>query len=132
MKNLLLMVSVFSLLGVATHVQASTETYTITGFRDMGDKCVASVSVAISGSPSVTKTTITGTSSSKKPSNVNLKVNTTSDDTTPSGKDGSWSAPTNAFNGSSFKNGKWRITITKALGAKYTDYNGTTLTFEYF
>lgn len=125
------MISALSLLGVATQVEAATKTYTITGFSDSGGKCVATVSVAISGSPSVTKTKFTGKSGSKKPSNVNLKVSTTSDDTTPIGSDGSWSGSSNSFNGTSFKNGTWTITITKPSGARCKDYNGTTLTFEY-
>jgi len=79
----------------------------------------------------VTRTRFTGASGSKKPSNVNLRVSSRNDDTTPSGSDGNWSGTTNSFNGSSFSNGNWTMSITKPSGAGCSDFNGTSLSFEY-
>ncbi len=80
---------------------------------------------------SVTKTIITG-NHGKKPSKVTLKVGSASDDTTPIGSDGSWSGSTNSFNGSSFSNGIWNMIITKPSDTgNCSDYDGTTLTFQY-
>lgn len=140
---------------------AGTKDYPLSGFKANSDHtaCSASVSVNISGSPSVTKTRFTGASGSKKPTNVNLSVGSKSDDTTPTGSDGSWAGSSNSFNGSAFSNGNWTTTIkpstplpgsaSSAVGVKPTpatvtkpsgsssgptlckDFDGTVLRFEY-
>lgn len=105
-------------LGMAGNSLAATKDYTFSSFTATSDKtrCEGTVSVSLSGSPSVTKTRFTGKSGSHKPSNVNLSVGSRSDDTTPTGSDGSWAGSTNAFNGSAFSNGTWKMTI-KPIGA---------------
>lgn len=138
---------------------AATKDYTMSGFKANSDRsaCSATVSVSISGSPSVTKTRFTGNSGTKKPTNVNLAVGSKSDDTTPTGSDGSWAGSTNSFNGSSFSNGSWTMIIKPStplpssgsgVATKVTpatvkpatsssgptlckDFDGTKLTFEY-
>ena len=146
-------------LGLAGSGQAATKDYTFSSFKATSDKtqCEGTASVSISGSPSVTKTRFTGKSGSQKPSNVNLSVGSKNDDTTPTGSDGSWAGSTNSFNGSSFSNGTWKMTIkpTSALPGTMTpgtppkptpvtpgkpatgtlvtcnSFEGTVLTFEY-
>lgn len=93
---------------------AATKVYSVTGFKPNADRtvCAATVAVSLPSGSSVTKTLFVGTTSTKKPKTITLKVGTKSDDTTPTGTDGAWAGTSNSFNGSAFKNGTWTVSIT--------------------
>ena len=93
---------------------AATKAYSVTGFKPNADRtvCAATVAVSLPSGSSVTKTLFVGTTSTKKPKTITLKVGAKSDGTTPTGTDGAWAGTSNSFNGSAFKNGTWTVSIT--------------------